>query len=195
MADPRVEKFAKVLVQYCTRIQPGDRVLIEATTAAEPLVREIYLKVLEAGGHPVPLLQLSDMFYPQHEDLLTLRGNDAQLDFVPPLQKLAYDQFESRIRIHSTLNTRSQTMIDPSPEAWADFWNAMREREAEYDAAQLDEAQPKRRRSRHARGRSPEMPIRNCESGRAPLNRQPNDPPQRPPHHPRTRQGSRPQAR
>ncbi len=114
MADPRVEKFAKVLVQYCTRIQAGDRVLIEATTAAEPLVREIYLKVLEAGGHPVPLLQLPDMFYPQHEDLLTLRGNDAQLDFVPPLQKLAYDQFESRIRIHSTLNTRSQTSIDPS---------------------------------------------------------------------------------
>ncbi|MFZ5856634.1 MAG: aminopeptidase [Chloroflexota bacterium] len=112
MADPRVEKFAKILVEYCTKIKPGDRVLIEATTAAEPLVRAIYLKVLEAGGHPVPLVQFSDMFFPQHEDLLTLHGNDAQLEFVPPLQKLAYDQFESRIRIHSTMNTRSQTAID-----------------------------------------------------------------------------------
>jgi aminopeptidase len=112
VADPRVEKFAKILVEYCTRIKPGDRVLIEATTAAEPLVRAIYLKVLEAGGHPVPLVQFPDMFFPQHEDLLTLHGNDAQLDFVPPLQKLAYDQFESRIRIHSTTNTRSQTAID-----------------------------------------------------------------------------------
>jgi aminopeptidase len=88
--------------------------LIEATTAAEPLVRALYVKILEAGGHPVPLLQLSDMFFPQHEDLLTLHGSDAQLDFVPPLHKLAYDQFESRIRIHSTTNTRSQTSIDPS---------------------------------------------------------------------------------
>ena len=114
MADPRVEKFAKILVNYCTRIQPGDRVLIEATTAAEPLVRALYLQVLEAGGHPVPLVQFPDMFFPQHEDLLTMRGNDAQLDFVPPLQKLAYDQFESRIRIHSTMNTRSQTSIDPA---------------------------------------------------------------------------------
>lgn len=112
MADPRVEKFAKILVEYCTKIKPGDRVLIEATTVAEPLVRAIYLKVLEAGGHPVPLVQFPDMFFPQHEDLLTLHGNDAQLDFVPPLQKLAYDQFESRIRIHSTMNTRSQTAID-----------------------------------------------------------------------------------
>jgi hypothetical protein len=84
---------------------------------------------------------------------------------------------------------------EPSPEAWADFYNAMREREAEYDAAQKAEAQPKRRRSGRARGRSQEVPIRNCESARAPLNRQPNEPPQRHPHHPRTRQGSRPQAR
>jgi aminopeptidase len=114
VADPRVEKFAKVLVQYCTRIQPGDRVLIEATSAAEPLVRALYLKILEAGGHPVPLVQFPDMFFPQHEDLLTLHGNDAQLDFVPPLQKMGYDQFESRIRIHSATNTRSQTSIDPA---------------------------------------------------------------------------------
>jgi aminopeptidase len=114
MADPRVAKFAKVLVEYCTRIKPGDRVLIEATTAAEPLVREIYLKVLEAGGYPVPLLQLPDMFFPGQEDLLLMHGSDAQLDFVPPLHKLAYDQFESRMRIHSTTNTRAMTAIDAS---------------------------------------------------------------------------------
>lgn len=112
MADSRVEKFAQILVNYSARIKAGERVLIEATTAAEPLVRAIYLEVLKAGGHPVPLVQLPDMFFPQHEDLLVMYGNDAQLDFVPPLQKLAYDQFESRIRIHSTTNTRSQTAID-----------------------------------------------------------------------------------
>lgn len=112
MADPRVSKFAEVLVKHSARVQPGDRVLIEATTAAEPLVRELYLKILEAGGHPVPLLQLPDMFFPGHEDLLIMKGNDAQLDYTPPLQKLAYDTFESRIRIHSTTNTRSQTNMD-----------------------------------------------------------------------------------
>ena len=58
MADPRVKNFAKVLVERCTRVQPGDRILIEATTAAEPLVRELYLQILEKGGHPLPLLQL-----------------------------------------------------------------------------------------------------------------------------------------
>ncbi|GAB4538501.1 MAG: aminopeptidase [Anaerolineales bacterium] len=112
MADLRVSKFASVLVEHSARVQPGDRVLIEATTAAEPLVRELYIKILEKGGHPVPLLQLPDTFFPGHEDILIMKGSDAQLDYVPPFQKLAYDAFESRIRIHSATNTRSQTNMD-----------------------------------------------------------------------------------
>jgi len=114
VSDKRVEKFAKVLVEHSARVVPGDRVLIEATTAAEPLVRELYRQILEKGGHPVPLVQFPDMFFPQHEDLLTLHGNDQQLDFVPPFQRLAYDQFESRLRIHSTANARSQSNMDPA---------------------------------------------------------------------------------
>ena len=112
MADPRVTNFAKVLVERCTSVKPGDCILIEATTVAEPLVRELYVQILEKGGHPHALMQLPDMFYPSHEDLLLMHGNDSQLDFVPTFQKLAYDQFEGRIRIHSATNTRSQTSID-----------------------------------------------------------------------------------
>lgn len=114
MSDSRIKNFAKVLVERCTRVQPGDRILIEATTAAEPLVRELYLQILEKGGHPHPLLQLPDMFFPGHEDLLLMHGNDSQIDFVPTFQKMAYDQFEGRIRVHSAPNTRSQTSIDSS---------------------------------------------------------------------------------
>ena len=114
MADPRITNFAKVLVERCTRVRPGDRILIEATTTAEPLIRELYLQILEKGGQPVPLLQLPDMFFPGHEDLLVMHGNDAQLDYLLPFQKLAYDQFEGRVRIHSATNTRSQTSVDTS---------------------------------------------------------------------------------
>ncbi len=114
MTDPRLEKFAKILVEHSARVQPGDRVLIEATTEAAPLVRELYVQILQKGGHPVPLVSLPEMFFPGSEELLLAYGNDAQLDFVPPLQKLAYDQFESRIRIHSSANTRALTMADPA---------------------------------------------------------------------------------
>jgi aminopeptidase len=114
LADPRIANFAKVLVERCTSVQPGDRILIEATTAAEPLVRELYIQILEKGGHPHTLLQLPDLFFPEHEDLLLMHGQGGQLDVVPPFHKLAYDQFEGRVRVHSATNTRSQTNIDPS---------------------------------------------------------------------------------
>ena len=114
MADPRVTNFARILVERCTRVQPGDRILIEATTAAEPLVRELYIQILEKGGHPLPLLQLPDMFFPNHEDVLLMHGDDSQINFVPAFHKLAYEQFEGRVRIHSATNTRSQTSFDSS---------------------------------------------------------------------------------
>ncbi|HEY5728980.1 MAG TPA: aminopeptidase [Anaerolineales bacterium] len=112
MADSRVQKFAKILVEHSTHIAPGDRVLIEATTAAEPLVRELIIQILDKGGHPHPLIMLPDFNYPDHEELLLVHGNDAQIEFVPTFFKLAYDQFESRIRVHSATNPRDMNSMD-----------------------------------------------------------------------------------
>ena len=114
MADPRVAKFAKVLVEHSARIVPGDRVLIEATTAAEPLVRELYIQILEKGGHPHPMIAFPGMMPFSQDEMYLTYAKDAQLDFVPTFYKIAYDQFESRIRIHSATNTRGTTNIDPA---------------------------------------------------------------------------------
>ena len=113
MSDSRVQKFAKVLVEHSTCIVPGDRVLIEGTTAAEPLVRELYIQILEKGGHPHPMISFPGMVPFIQDDLYLTYAKEMQLDFVPTFYKLAYDQFESRIRIHSATNTRATTRIDP----------------------------------------------------------------------------------
>ena len=109
MTDARVEKFAQILVDHSAQIKPGDRVAIEATTAAEPLVRSLYSTILERGGHPHLLLEL-----PDQDEMLFARGNDAQLDFPQTFRKLAYEQFESRIRIHSATNPRALSSVDPA---------------------------------------------------------------------------------
>ena len=45
------EKYAKVLVDYSVNVQKGDLTLIRATSPdAQPLVKEIYKRVLEKGG-------------------------------------------------------------------------------------------------------------------------------------------------
>jgi aminopeptidase len=108
MADLRVGKFAQILVDHSARIQPGDRVAIEATTAAQPLVRALCATILERGGHPYLLLEL-----PDQDELLFAHAKDEQLDVIPPFRKLAYEQFESRIRVHSVTNPRALSGIDP----------------------------------------------------------------------------------
>jgi aminopeptidase len=109
MADQRIEKMARVLVDYSVAIQPGERVLIESTTLAEDLVRACYRRVLEAGAHPHILLSL-----PDQDEILYASGNDEQLDFVPSFNKLAADTFDARIRIYAEANTRALSKVEPA---------------------------------------------------------------------------------
>jgi aminopeptidase len=109
LADPRIESLARILVDHCAQIKSGDRVAIEATTAAGPLVRALYATILERGGYPSLLLEL-----PDQDEILFAVARDEQLDVTPPLRKLAYEQFESRIRIHSATNPRALSGVDPT---------------------------------------------------------------------------------
>lgn len=112
MNDPRVIKFAEILVDHSARIQPGDRVAIESPTTAMPLVEALYDKILVRGGHPHLLLSL-----PDQDARLFKVANGAQLDFIPTFRKLAYDTFESRIRVHAETNTRALTDVDPKAQS------------------------------------------------------------------------------
>jgi aminopeptidase len=112
VSNLRVQKYAKILVEHSTRVVPGDRILIEATTAAEPLVRELFIQILERGGLPHPMIALPGMMPFSQDELYLTYAKDTQLDFIPTFYKLAYDQFEGRIRVHSATNTRGTTNID-----------------------------------------------------------------------------------
>jgi aminopeptidase len=111
VSDLRVQKYAKILVEHSTHVAPGDRILIEATTAAEPLIRELFIQILERGGIPHPMIALPGMMPFSQDELYLTYANDTQLDFTPTFYKLAYDQFEGRIRVHSATNTRGTTSI------------------------------------------------------------------------------------
>ncbi len=114
MTDPRVDRHAQVLVDYCVKVAPGDRILIEAEPTAEPLVRAVFERILRAGGHPQLAVSLSGMqTYSGIDDLFMAHANEEQLEFVPPFLLEAYEHFEGRIRIHSQANTRTLTHADP----------------------------------------------------------------------------------
>ena len=51
MLDPRLTKLADLLINYSTRIQPGEHLLIEAFDLPEEMVVALIRACREAGGH------------------------------------------------------------------------------------------------------------------------------------------------
>lgn len=109
MPDTRIEKLARILVDYSTAVRPGEKVMIESSTLGEPLVRAVYRRVLEQGGNPQLLLSL-----PDEDELLYASAGDAQLDFTPPLGRLMAEEFDVAIRIRASANTRALSAVDPA---------------------------------------------------------------------------------
>ena len=52
MKDPRVAKLADVLVGYSTRVQPGEKVLVETYDIPDDVVTALVTRIAEAGGLP-----------------------------------------------------------------------------------------------------------------------------------------------
>ncbi len=99
--DPRTTRMAEILVTHSARIKPGDRVAIEATIAAEPLIRALYKEILRKGGFPYLLLKI-----PEQDKELFSHGNNEQVAHVDQLRYYVYQNFESRFRIYSLTNPK-----------------------------------------------------------------------------------------
>ena len=83
--------------------------MIQGSTAGEPLIKAVYQKVLQAGGHPTTFMAL-----PGESELLFRYGNDEQLKHVPEPLKLAMSTYECRIYVMAENNTRSLSRVDPA---------------------------------------------------------------------------------
>lgn len=108
MADTRITNFARILVDYSTEIKPGDRVYIETTTEAMPLIVEVYKLVLERGGRPY--LQME---FPEQKELFARLSSPEMAAKQNEFMALAYEQFEARIRIWSEGNTKGLSGANP----------------------------------------------------------------------------------
>ena len=109
MTDPRTTNLARILVQYSTQIEPGDRVAIVGELPATPLIREVYRGVLRAGGYPHLLLKFEGM-----DHLLFTEASDDQLKYISPFERLMLEEFEALISMRSQSNTRDLSNVDPA---------------------------------------------------------------------------------
>jgi aminopeptidase len=112
MRDQRADALAQILVRYSTGVKKGDVCVIQATTAAEPLVNAVYEEILRAGGHAVLSLSTED----QQASFFDL-ASDEQLDWVAPTAKWAVEEADVRIGIMADTNTRALSQADPKKQA------------------------------------------------------------------------------
>lgn len=104
-----LEKYAKLLVDYCLDIKKGDKLYINSTTAGEPLVKEVYRAATQAGGIVEYHLSFSE------ETRIRMKYSvDTQLTHLPVLHAHAMEHFDAYLAIRAPHNLVENHGIDKS---------------------------------------------------------------------------------
>ena len=99
MKDPRVAKLADILVRHSTRIQPGEKVLVEAYDIPDDAVTAIVDRIAEAGGLPFVTIK--------HNRVLRALYNNAtpeQMELTASLERARMEQMDAYIGVRGSNN-------------------------------------------------------------------------------------------
>ncbi|MEM8909849.1 MAG: aminopeptidase, partial [Bacteroidota bacterium] len=105
--NPILEKYAKLLVNYCLEITAGDQLYIKSTTLAEPLVREVYRQAVRSGAH----VEVSLEFREQGR-IFMAEAQEAQLQHISPFYRQAMESFNAYLYIRAPFNLLENQNVD-----------------------------------------------------------------------------------
>jgi aminopeptidase len=111
MTDPRLSNLANTLVNYSVGVAPKEWVLIHTCAAALPLAKEVLKFVLQAGGNPTIFLDTRE------DDLGSVfmsEANDAQIDWISPVETMLFEEVDVLISLKGSENTRTMSGINPN---------------------------------------------------------------------------------
>ena len=106
MADPRIEQYARLLVERCVDVQPGWEVVVVGSTHARPLIEEIMRAIGRRKAVPVVQLSFSGMDFWPFE---TVWAETAPPELVAERSALRVkieDECDAWIRVGAPENTR-----------------------------------------------------------------------------------------
>jgi aminopeptidase len=109
MADVRIDRLGKLMVEYSVDVQPGQIIEISGGANAAPVLQAAYKYTLLRGGHPILRPTL-----PGTTELMFAHGSDEQLQYISPIDRWAIEEADGLIRVMSDTNTRSLTSVDPA---------------------------------------------------------------------------------
>ncbi|HIE05430.1 MAG TPA: aminopeptidase [bacterium (Candidatus Stahlbacteria)] len=108
MKDRRVERLARLLLEYSLGLKKDEIILIQSSPLATPLIKEIYRQALRIGAHPhtqISIDGLSSIFYKN--------ARMHQLKYVSPIKKFIVENVDAFLWIMGAWNTKTLYGVDP----------------------------------------------------------------------------------
>jgi aminopeptidase len=109
-ADPRVDAYAKLLVERCLDVQPGMQVLIRTTHLATPAVLALQREIARRGAHPI--LRIGFVMWPTNP-AWAAEAPEELLAELSEIDRYASDHMDARITMDAPENTRDGTDLAP----------------------------------------------------------------------------------
>ena len=101
MRDPRIDEYARLLVERSVDVQPGWQVVVRGTPLARPLIESVLEQIAQRGAHPLLQLSFEQIGGPfaREAPLETLRE-------AAPLQRRIWEEADAFISVWAPENTR-----------------------------------------------------------------------------------------
>lgn len=110
MFNPLIHKYAQVLVNYSTKVQKNDLVIIYARGySAQPLVREIYELCLKNGANPIVRTSMDEI-----AETFIKYASDEQLEYIDEMSKIEVETADVMIFIGAPSNIKNMAGASPS---------------------------------------------------------------------------------
>lgn len=101
LVDDRLNKMAKVLVDYSLSIKKGDSFLIQGHEVTIPLMKELYKEALLRGANPEVKVVVEEL-----AEIMLKYGNDEQIKYVSPVAQCSMEKYDAYLRLEGAFHTR-----------------------------------------------------------------------------------------
>ncbi len=91
-----IQKYANLLVGYCLAVQKGEKVYINASYLAEPLLIAVAAEIYKAGGFPFFNIEIQGL-----QEALLAHGEAEQLTTPNIFKKIAFESFDCYLNIRA----------------------------------------------------------------------------------------------
>jgi aminopeptidase len=103
----RADDYARLLVDYCIKVQPGWQVLVMSTPLARPLVQAVVQQIARRGAYALVRLN-----FPSTEVAWAREAPEALLGEMPSIDRHQHESSNAEIVIRAPENVREEASLD-----------------------------------------------------------------------------------